>query len=204
MRRNWPKFTKRVRSGFTLIELVVTLTVVTILVAVAVPTYIDYIARSRVRNAAESLVNQLALARAEAMRLHRNVLVTFNSSAGAWCSGGRQTVAVIEGISLARADAPSCDCSTAAGRALCLVNDNVSLVTSTEHSSVSWVSATNNSLQFDRNVGIVADLAGSTIQLRSIPRPTRYGLSVVVSPMGHARVCVPSGFAMFGGFRSCN
>lgn len=204
MRLESPRSRKYGPRGFTLIELVVTLTVLTILTAIAVPTYTDYLARSRVRSAAEGLVNQLALARAEAMRLHRNVLVSFVASPGAWCSGGRQTIVGAEGIDLASALATSCDCSTAAGRALCLVNGSPSLVTSAEHSTVSWVSATNNSLQFDRNVGILADLTGSTIQLRSLSRPTRYGLAVVVSPMGHARVCVPSGFAMFGGFRSCS
>ena len=205
MRRTNSRSSVGRRFGFTLIELVVTMTVFAILAVIAVPSFVDYVARSRLRSAAESLVNQLALARSEAVRLHRNVLVTFNTGVGTWCSGGRQydpggTV----GITVADADATSCDCTTAAGQALCLVNGSPSLVTSVDHSAVEAVAVTTGTFQFDRNVGVIKNLGTGDMTLRSSTRPSRYELKIVVSPLGHARICVPAGFAAFGGFRPCS
>ena len=191
--------------GFTLIELAVTITVLAILAFLAVPSYLDYTARSRVRSAVDGMVNQFALARSEAVRLHRNVLVTLVAGANDWCSGGRQFVAAgVEGITLAADNAPSCDCSTSAGAALCLVNGQPSLVSSADNSTVSWIGATNSSYQFDSNVGVIKDLNGGEVTLGSKSRPNRYRVKVVISPLGHARACVPTGYAMFGGYRSCS
>jgi len=61
------------QRGFTLTELLVTVGVVAILSALAVPTMRDVIVNGRIRASSESIQNGLAQARAEAVRLNTQV-----------------------------------------------------------------------------------------------------------------------------------
>ncbi|MGH8807889.1 MAG: GspH/FimT family pseudopilin [Noviherbaspirillum sp.] len=61
--------------GFTLVELMIGVAVVGILLALAAPSYSTWIQNSRIRNTAESILNGLQLARAEAVS--RNAQVDF-------------------------------------------------------------------------------------------------------------------------------
>lgn len=72
--------------GFTLIELMITLAVVGMLAAVAVPSTKEMIARQRVKSAAGDVANTLMRARSFSVKLQRNVSVT-PVSAAAWQSG---------------------------------------------------------------------------------------------------------------------
>lgn len=62
----------RVR-GFTLVELMVTVTLLAILLALAVPSFTSWINNTRVRTAAQVLQDGLRLAQAEAVRRNRTV-----------------------------------------------------------------------------------------------------------------------------------
>jgi len=74
-------------AGFTLVELVVTITIFAILVSMAVPSFRDAALGSQVRSMANALVASAALARSEAIK--RNRAVTMCSSAdGVTCDGG--------------------------------------------------------------------------------------------------------------------
>jgi len=55
-------------KGFTLIELVITITVVAVLIALGLPSFTEWIQNTQVRNAAESALNGLQVARSEAVR----------------------------------------------------------------------------------------------------------------------------------------
>src|SRR6266581_1628050 len=63
------------QRGVTLIELVVTLAVLGLLLAVAMPEMSQWARNTRIRNAAESVQNGLSKARMEAMR--RNQVTTY-------------------------------------------------------------------------------------------------------------------------------
>lgn len=54
--------------GFTLVELMITIIVVAILATLAAPSFVDYVATARVRNASYDLVGALQLARSEAIK----------------------------------------------------------------------------------------------------------------------------------------
>jgi type IV fimbrial biogenesis protein FimT len=73
--------------GFTLVELLVTLTVTAVLMALAAPTFRTLLLKRSVQAAADALVSDLRLARSEAVK--RSATVSVCSSAdGASCSNG--------------------------------------------------------------------------------------------------------------------
>ncbi|MFM8901361.1 MAG: GspH/FimT family pseudopilin [Burkholderiales bacterium] len=67
------------RAGFTLIELMVTLTLLAIMLMLAVPSFTQWQRNNQIRSAAESLQNGLRLARTQAMTLNRNVVFTLTN-----------------------------------------------------------------------------------------------------------------------------
>lgn len=72
--------------GFTLIELMTTLTVLAIMLGIAVPSFRNFIAAQKVKTAAYDLVSTMLLARSEAVKRNSPVLVT-PGSAAAWAGG---------------------------------------------------------------------------------------------------------------------
>ena len=90
---------RRAAHGVTLIELAVVMAIIVTLATLALPYYGDYLARHRLKAAAEGLAVDLAEARQEAAR--RGTAMHVNFSAGAdWC--------------YAITTAPGCSCRMAA------------------------------------------------------------------------------------------
>lgn len=85
--------------GFTLIELLFSMVLLGILLAVAVPSVVDMVTRSRLKGAAEELFLNLQWARSEAIKQNTNFTVSIRTGA-AWCYGFN-------------AGAAFCDCSVA-------------------------------------------------------------------------------------------
>ncbi len=91
MRASCPKFEafrprgRRSQRGFSLTEVIVTLSVAAILTTVAVPSFNGIIANQRAKTLASSLYATLSKTRAEALTLNGNV--TLQPKAGGWASG---------------------------------------------------------------------------------------------------------------------
>jgi type IV fimbrial biogenesis protein FimT len=68
------------RRGFTLVELLVTISVFAFLMLLAAPSFTSWIQDAQVRTAAESLQNGLRVAQAEAARRHRQVALVLTNS----------------------------------------------------------------------------------------------------------------------------
>jgi type IV fimbrial biogenesis protein FimT len=69
---------RRSQRGFTLIEIMVSLTVLGILLMVALPNFSEWLQNLQLRAASEATLNGLQVARAAA--IHRNVLVQFQQT----------------------------------------------------------------------------------------------------------------------------
>lgn len=93
------------RQGFTLIELMVTITVLGILAALAVPSFLDFRQRSALRGAADQVTIFWGDARFEALRRDALVKVGFHTDGGRFCIGAATTTDP--------ADDTACDCLTA-------------------------------------------------------------------------------------------
>lgn len=74
------------QRGITLIELMIGLTIVAILFTIGAPSFSDWIQNTRIRNAAESIMNGLQLTRAEAVRRNALVLFILDGNNSSWTS----------------------------------------------------------------------------------------------------------------------
>lgn len=84
------------QSGFTLVEVMVTVILIAILASLAAPSFQSTIARFRVRTAAESLMSGLQLARTEALRRNQPVRFTLGARAGNWSVTAVTSGAVVQ------------------------------------------------------------------------------------------------------------
>lgn len=74
--------------GFTLLELLITLTIIAILVTIAVPSFADMQTKLRILGAANSLTSDLHLARMEAIKRNQTIFIVFkNTESANWCYG---------------------------------------------------------------------------------------------------------------------
>lgn len=74
------------QSGFTLVELMITVIIVAVLLVVAVPSFYSIIKNNRLRTQADRLVTTFQLARSEAVKRNIDVIVC-PSSDGSTCAG---------------------------------------------------------------------------------------------------------------------
>jgi type IV fimbrial biogenesis protein FimT len=72
-------------GGFTLIELIVAVAIVAVLSSLAAPSFREYIANQRVKNASFDLVAALSFSRSEALK--RNAKVDVVPAGGDWAQG---------------------------------------------------------------------------------------------------------------------
>ena len=81
IRASAPK--RRRASGFTLIELMVTITLMSILLVLAFPSMSTWVRNSRVRTVSDALQNGLRTAQAEALRLNRQTVFSLTNNTAA-------------------------------------------------------------------------------------------------------------------------
>ena len=70
----------RQERGFTLVELMVTVAILAIIAAIAVPSYREYIPKVRASGAARELFTQIQLARQKAITKNNDYVITFDVS----------------------------------------------------------------------------------------------------------------------------
>ncbi len=71
--------------GFTLIELMITLAILAVLLAIAVPSMREFIARKRVEGIAQELVTDLRLLKSQQIQRRQFVGILFGSNASSTC-----------------------------------------------------------------------------------------------------------------------
>ena len=70
-------------SGFSLIELIMVILIVGVLTGIAVPGFVAWIPKYRVKDAAQDLYSNIQLAKMEAIKRNTNCTITFTNGAGA-------------------------------------------------------------------------------------------------------------------------
>lgn len=91
--------------GFSLIELMISISLVAVLLVIAVPSFNEFRQRSAIRGAADQVATFWADARFEALRRNQFVKVGFRTSGANFCLGAATTATAD--------DDTTCDCFTA-------------------------------------------------------------------------------------------
>lgn len=165
--------------GFTLIEAMVSVAILAIILAVAMPAYTDYQEKNRLKGAAESVYALLQYARSESIKLDRdlNVIVSDGSS---WCMGISNNT--------------SCTCSTA-GSCTYGPSGQEQTVVGSGYPGIS-LDNSQSYIAFKSPSGMSTGF-NDTLTLTS---PKGYKLSVVHSVRGASRICNTSNM---GGYPAC-
>jgi type IV fimbrial biogenesis protein FimT len=74
-------------SGFTLVELMIVLSILAVLTAAALPSYNDFVRNQRVKTASFELFSSLVLARSEALTRNSTVTIAATSGTANWAAG---------------------------------------------------------------------------------------------------------------------
>jgi len=77
--------TRKIQSGFTLVELAIVLAIISILLGSAMPALADYVQSIRVRSATSDLYSAIVFARSEAIKSNQRVVLC-KSADGATCA----------------------------------------------------------------------------------------------------------------------
>ncbi|WP_276320104.1 GspH/FimT family pseudopilin [Parasulfuritortus cantonensis] len=174
--------------GFTLVELIVTVTVIGVLATLAVPSFTKSVEKRRLVAAAEAVYDQVQFARTESLKQARDLLVdaTTDGSTG-WCVG----------IS---ANTGGCNCSTTGS---CVITQGTTgnIEKTLKSENFTNVRMTNSSFEcvFNRLRGTLEG-ATQTFVLKS---PSDMEIRVTVSALGVVRVCSPTGAHNVGGYPGC-
>lgn len=75
---------RRTASGFTLIELIIAVSIAGILLALALPSFTAWLGNVAIRTNAEAINNAIQLARSEAIRRNTNVQLVMDAAGTSW------------------------------------------------------------------------------------------------------------------------
>jgi prepilin-type N-terminal cleavage/methylation domain-containing protein len=161
-------------QGITLTEVLVVIAILGILASIAVPSYQDMIERNRLKQAVESLADDLKFARTEAIKKSNSVTLAFNNS---------PTIAsTCYGITTGT----TCDCTTTGSCNLKTV----------DVSQFSGITVKGNPVTFTFLRGTTTNSASITTTINS----AHYQAGVIASPIGKVTICT-TGHVM--GYPSC-
>jgi prepilin-type N-terminal cleavage/methylation domain-containing protein len=201
------------QSGFTVIELMITLAVAAILAMIAAPSFTGMIEKSRLRGATDDLVNLLNTSRANAVKTERQVNVSVSGTTS-WCAGAvAESGPATPGLAATPAYNAPCNCN--ASTVSCLVAGQNALVSSSDYSGVTlssvtgiaYVSTSSGGVTFDPKFGAVTDSSGSLLatspQIVVLSKSGKYSTRITVSPLGQTSVCIPSTSQFVAWYPSC-
>lgn len=174
------------QAGVTLIELMIGITVLAILLAVAVPSFVDFRERSITRGAGDELMSFWANARFEAVKRNEFIKVGFVQGAGGMCVGAVTTNDP--------SDNTACDCMDAAACTLGRFPSEQG-----EWRGARWLAAPtfgdsdSGVLVIDPKRGILTEFDDQgALTLRSPSDGQDYRLRLVVTGTGKAMLCQPA------------
>ena len=182
--------------GFTLIELMVTIGVLTILIVLALPSFFGAIDRRRVVDATEAVGKQIQQARTSAIETNRPIRMVFDAASDPWCFG--------------LTDAATCDCTTADSCTIPFGVDATTLAPTDyeevvgragQFPGVDLVSAP-ATLRFEPRRG-VRDDGGNPVETVVVRSARGLEAHVMVNIIGRVSTCSPAGASNVSVMKTC-
>lgn len=173
-------------AGFTLIELMLTIVVMAVLLAIAVPSFTSQFQKQRLKGAGERLVSEIQFARNQAVGSNDDILVNVQSTGGTdWCIG----------LGVANPGGSECDCDAGTD---CEIDGNERIVSGDSFSGVT-LATVDADITFDTVRGL-PDAAPPDFDFEG-EDGNRIG--VRVNPVGRVSICSPSGANKVGEYPDC-
>jgi prepilin-type N-terminal cleavage/methylation domain-containing protein len=186
------------RRGFTLIEALVTVAILSVILTLTMPSAVDWIVIQRVKANAAEVATDLRFGRGESIKRNQRVVVAFKEVAG------NQTCYVVH----TRYNNLNCDCTKGAGNSCNQsVDPNVredwdTLVelktVTTPASTKVAITALNGDFSFVAPNGYPKLPAGAVAQAVKVDGHDSRVLHVVTNATGRPQVCAPSGSRIVG------
>mgnify|MGYP001812600350 FL=1 len=181
----------RRHRGFSLVELMMSIVLVAIGTAIALPSFRDQVEKRQVTNGAEQIASFINAAQGAAMKTNREVWVKWNrASADEWCVG-------------ANVDSP-CDCTQDDA---CLIGGQEYVIDNSSAGNRELLHAItgggdDDAYGFDPVRGLVLDLTDAPVfELRS--NSDDYRLSLTVNSTGRVALCSESAEHAVPGYEIC-
>lgn len=177
------------QSGFTVIELMITVMVMAILASLVGPAFAEFFDKQRLKGAVEDIQGMVAEAKSEAIVRGTDTFVDIEALSS-WCVGYTTKA--------------SCDCTQDSGADLCSVDMYVSgasvaitqRLLATEYTDVTLAHNFASGLGFD---AVNSLTTAGTVTLTS----GQWTAKVVVSRLGRSRVCVDDDLNVGLGYAKC-
>ncbi|NND45458.1 MAG: prepilin-type N-terminal cleavage/methylation domain-containing protein [Xanthomonadales bacterium] len=206
-----PLRSKSNQKGFTLVELMITIGVTAIAVALAVPSWENLVQRRQVTSGAEELASFLAYTQGQAIKSNQQVTVTVkrNGTGTAWCVG-----AIDEETKDANG-LDHCECDATTGDAAeCLVEGRTARISDGGFEKFAMTGAeVDDSESFDFNFNFdpvrglkIADdgsVDTDTHEVKLESTNGHWSLQVDISVTGRVQICNPDEDKEVPGFDSC-
>lgn len=170
-------------TGFTLIELMLTIVVMAVLLAIAVPSFTNIAGKNRLKAAAERFSTEIDFARSQAIAQNRRVHVNFTTGAN-WCLG------IDDDYPLSPL-APDCDCIDSPGQ--CTIDGREQVVTAADFDNIEIPATTfpDSDFEFDPTRGILVnsdDRGRLTFQNEESQQ-----VALRLNALGRPSICTPTG-----------
>ncbi|MDT7525338.1 GspH/FimT family pseudopilin [Pseudidiomarina sp. GXY010] len=163
------------QRGFTLLELLVTVAILSIVLGMGVPATLDLARSLRLQGAAQDTYALLQYARSDALATGQQRFVVWDDEDGAWCA--------------AVADTADCDCLEDD----CAIDGVLRQISSADYNQVELLSSTfaaGEFTAFDGMRGLAEGNAGTVIyQLSDSTGAMEKQVQLVVSSLGRIRYC---------------
>ncbi|WP_299179838.1 GspH/FimT family pseudopilin [uncultured Neptuniibacter sp.] len=170
------------QQGVTLLELLITIVVLTIVATIGVPGLFDHMDKRRIDGAAHTFLSDVQYARAEALKQSETIYIEVDTAD--WCYGITDS-----------ASAATCDCSAGTG---CTVNGVDHYTSSDSFPNVTFASSlAGSTITFDPVRGTI----GPSGSLFFSSTKGTSALRVILSPLGRAKLCATSGSSW--GYNEC-
>lgn len=195
-------------SGFTMVELMIVIVVTAVLLAMAVPSFRDLIERKATTGAAESAIAKLQLAKSEALKRSKPILVDFHVDGTDWAIGVTDKMGGCNAEDASGANACTVEYNNSGGGADLFVmrvlgsdQKDITMSQSTAFADPAvfpGACTTTNGHQacFDFVRGLARTGA---YEFDS----NTYKMRVEVTQLGHIKVCVPAGEKQIVGYDNC-
>lgn len=174
-----------VRQGMTLVELLLSVAIVAVLLAVAVPSMYEFVMRKRVEGIADELIGDLRFARSMLARNNQTTWIKFSKTQSETCYVVFHPVSILE-----------CDCTASPVCSSLGPSTAVELKTvripASSHVTLAPKEGSSSTLKLDAPTGLPATGSAITISIKASPGGE---VRLTTSQTGRPQLCSVSGHA---------